>query len=150
MLLALLASVPRDMQAVATATSYAFRSTGSTIGVTLASLLFRSVLLRRLRDLFSDFPNATTEIARIADDFGAMWRLPIGLRAGVLSCYIEALKAVFIVVVGFAALAVGCGMFVAERELGLTLQGPGKNSGDDIHDGGGNGGVGGEEVENRS
>ena len=79
-LLALLAAVGHEYQAVITSASYAFRSTGSTIGITLASAVFQNTLKTGLWSRFEDYPHADETIRRIRDDvdlvrqLGPRWR----------------------------------------------------------------------------
>lgn len=51
MLLALLSSVKHEQQAVTTSINYAFRSTGATLGIAVASAMFRKLLTNRLENV---------------------------------------------------------------------------------------------------
>ena len=52
-LVALIAAADQEYQAVITFASYALRSTGSTIGITIASVLFQRILIPKLRGRLS-------------------------------------------------------------------------------------------------
>lgn len=101
-LLALLAAVGHEHQAVITSASYAFRSTGSTIGITLASAVFQNILKRNLWQKFGDEPHAAEIIKRIRDDIGDISHLPTGWEQGVRETYVEALRGVWGLIVGLA------------------------------------------------
>lgn len=101
-LLALLSAVSHEHQAVITSASYAFRSTGSTIGITLASAVFQNILKQGLWDRFGDFPHAGEIIGKIRDDIGDISHLPPDWVDGVRGTYVEALRGVWILLVGLA------------------------------------------------
>lgn len=63
-LISLIAAVDHKYQAVITSASYAFRSTGSTIGITLASAVFQNILKMSLESKFGDLPGAADEIRK--------------------------------------------------------------------------------------
>jgi len=121
-LLALLAAVGHEHQAVITSASYAFRSTGSTIGITLASAVFQNILKRRLWDRFAGFEDAGEVIRRIRDDVGDIGHLPPGWEEGVRETYVEALRGVWGLIVGLAGMAAFVALFMREHKLHNNLE----------------------------
>jgi len=97
-LLALLAAVGHEHQAVITSASYAFRSTGSTIGITIASAVFQNILKTGLWARFGDYPDAENIIQRIRDDVDEVNKLGPKWRTAVVGIYEEALNGVWVVV----------------------------------------------------
>ena len=75
-LLACLAAVEHSQQAVITSATYAFRSVGSTLGITISSALYQNVLKAQLWERFGDQPGAAEEIQRIRDSLEEIGRLP--------------------------------------------------------------------------
>ncbi|KAG9680981.1 putative major facilitator superfamily transporter, partial [Aureobasidium melanogenum] len=120
-LLALLSAVGHEHQAVITSASYAFRSTGSTIGITIASAVFQNKLSAGLYARFGDLPGADKVIARIRDDVGDISFLPPGWEDGVRDTYIESLRAVWVVIVVLAGVAGFVSLFMREHTLHNNL-----------------------------
>jgi len=121
-LIALISAVDHKYQAVITSASYAFRSTGSSIGITVASAVFQNVLKWRLFDRFGRLPGAVDEIRRIRDSVEEVRHLPEGWYDGVIAAYVEALNGVWSVVLGFAVLAALVSLFIREHILYKTLE----------------------------
>ncbi|TKA61554.1 hypothetical protein B0A49_11826 [Cryomyces minteri] len=103
-LLALISAVEHRHQAVITSASYAFRSTGSTIGITVASAVFQNILKAELWSQFGDQPEASHVIDRIRDSIDEVKHLPPGWRDGVLETYMDALRGVWLTLFGLALL----------------------------------------------
>lgn len=116
-LLALLSAVGHEHQAVITSASYAFRSTGSTIGITVASAVFQNTLSKGLESRFGHLPGADGVIKRIRDDVGDISFLPPGWEDGVRDTYLESLKGVWMVIVVLACLAGFVSLFMKEHVL---------------------------------
>lgn len=116
-LLALLSAVGHEHQAVITSASYAFRSTGSTIGITIASAVFQNKLSHGLYERFGHLPGSADVISRIRDDVGDISFLPPGWEAGVRDTYIESLRAVWIVIVIMAGIGGVVSLFMKEHTL---------------------------------
>lgn len=121
-LLALIAAVDHKYQAVITSASYAFRSTGSSIGITIGSAVFQNMLKAGLWARFGDEPNAADEIRRIRDSNDAVKQLPPGWKSGVIDAYVDALRGVWVVVLGFAILAACVSFCMREHVLHKTLE----------------------------
>lgn len=111
-LLALIAAVDHEHQAVVTSASYAFRSTGSTIGITIASAVFQNMLKDQLWTRFGGYENAADIIAKIRDSVDYIKHLPSGWYDGVLDSYMAAFRGVWVLNLGicFVAAAVSLGM----------------------------------------
>ncbi|KAK4242284.1 hypothetical protein C8A03DRAFT_11489 [Achaetomium macrosporum] len=95
-LLACIAAVDHSHQAVITSATYAFRSVGATLGITVASAVYQNILKTRLWDRFGHLPGAADEIKRIRDDLGELARLPEGWYEGVIVSFMEAFRGVWI------------------------------------------------------
>jgi predicted MFS family arabinose efflux permease len=120
-LLSLISAVDHKYQAVITSASYAFRSTGSSIGVTIASAVFQNLLKAFLFDNFGDEPDAAKQIRKIRNSPDAIDHLPLGWKVRVIDTYVDALRGVWIVVLGFAVLAATASVFVREHKLYSNL-----------------------------
>ena len=121
-LLSLIAAVDHKYQAVITSASYAFRSTGSSIGITIASAVFQNLVKERLYARFGDRPEAADEIQRIRDSLDELKRLPQGWHDGVIEAHVEALRGVWTVILGFAVLAAVVSLFMREYKLHKNLE----------------------------
>ncbi|KAK6337118.1 hypothetical protein TWF718_009903 [Orbilia javanica] len=121
-LIALISSVDHEFQAVITSASYAFRATGSTIGVTVASAAFQNVLKGELeRRLGGGGPEAEDIIRRVRESFDEIWKVPLEWRAEVFDAEMAALRAVFLVALGLGAVGWISGTFLGHHKLHTTL-----------------------------
>ncbi|KAF2098394.1 putative MFS multidrug transporter [Rhizodiscina lignyota] len=120
-LLALISAVDHKDQAVVTSASYAFRSTGSTIGITVSSAVFQNLLNQLLWARFGDRPDAAKIIPRIRDSIDEIKRLPPDWKVGVVRVYMEALRGVWVTILGIAVLAALSSLFMREHILHKTL-----------------------------
>lgn len=120
---AVISAVPHDQQAVITSGTYLFRSTGSTIGITLASAVFQNLLRSSLYSHFppTQYPGSPGVIDRIVDSLDQINNLPPGWKDGVMSSYVTAMRAVFAVNTGIAVIGTGMGFGVREYVLHKTL-----------------------------
>ena len=121
-LLALISSVEHKHQAVITSANYAFRSTGSTIGITIASAVFQNILQARLWDLLGDQENGPEIIRKLKGSLDAMktdlspeWRLPVQ------HVYVDALRGVFLTTLGISALGFLTNLGLREYTLHKNL-----------------------------
>lgn len=121
-LLALISAVDHEFQAVVTSASYAFRSTGSTIGITIASAVFQNLLTSRLWARVGDKPDSAEIIERVKDSIGAIKDLPALFKGGVLDAYMDALRGVFLTTFGMALIAAIISLFMREHTLHTNLQ----------------------------
>ena len=120
-LLSLISAVDHKYQAVITSASYAFRSTGSSIGITIASTVFQNLLKDFMLQRFGNEPGAADQIKRIRDSPDEIRNLPPGWHDGVIEAYVSALRGVWVVVLGFAGLAALTSFFIKEHVLYSTL-----------------------------
>jgi hypothetical protein len=121
-LISLIAAVDHKYQAVITSTSYAFRSTGSSIGITIASAVFQNMLKKGLFARFGDKPGAADEIRKIRDNPDVVKRLGPGWHEGAIEAYVDALRGVWTVVLGFAILNAFVSIFIKQQVLHKTLE----------------------------
>ena len=121
-LISLIAAVDHKYQAVITSASYAFRSTGSSIGITIASAVFQNLLKAGLFDRFGNRPGAADEIRRIRDSVEEIKNLPIQWREGAIEACVDALRGVWVVVLGFAVLTSLASFFIREHVLYKNLE----------------------------
>jgi MFS family permease len=101
-LLACIAAVDHSQQAVITSATYAFRSVGATLGITVASVMYQNILKGQLWGRFGDLPGAAEEIARIRDDLSELRHLPDGWYPGVIQSFMEAFRGVWLTGLGLA------------------------------------------------
>ncbi|OJD26034.1 hypothetical protein ACJ73_02590 [Blastomyces percursus] len=120
-LVALIAAVEHKHQAVVTSASYAFRSTGSSIGVTAASAVFQNLLRSGLWSRFGGRDDAAKIIKKVRDSLDVIDKIPADWRPGVLDAYMDALKGVFGAMLGLAALGVLTCVFMKEHKLHMNL-----------------------------
>lgn len=116
-LIALISAVDHKYQAVITSASYAFRSTGSSIGITIAGAVFQNLLKSGLYDRFGSEAGAADRIQRIRESTDELDHLPEGWYPGVIASYVDALRGVWVVVVGFAALTAIVSGFIKQHKL---------------------------------
>jgi hypothetical protein len=121
-LVALIAAIDHEHQAVITSASYAFRSTGSTIGITVGSAVFQNWLRRSLLQAFDNLPQKDELARRIRDDFHEIARLPSAmLRQTALDCYMGAFRATFLTALSITVLAGCTSLFMREHKLHSNL-----------------------------
>ena len=116
-LLATISAVSHDHQAVITSATYAFRSTGSTIGITIASAVYQNTLANSLHSKFDGQPGAEKEIQRIRDSFNELKHLPEGWKVGVTEAFSNAFRGVFLTAFGLAVISLICGGFMRQHTL---------------------------------
>ncbi|KKZ66901.1 hypothetical protein EMCG_07397 [[Emmonsia] crescens] len=120
-LVALIAAVEHKHQAVVTSASYAFRSTGSSIGITAASAVFQNLLRTGLWSRFGDREDAAKIIKKVRDSLDAINKVPADWRPGVLDAYMDALRGVFGAMLGLAVLGMFACLFMKEHKLHMNL-----------------------------
>lgn len=121
-LIALVSAVEQEFQAVVTSAGFAFRSTGSVIGLTIASAAFQNLLRVKLRGSIGSLVDADGIIERIREDLHEICRLPVELRGPVRQDYMEAVQGVFVVVCGFSVLAAVSSLFMRQHKLHGNLE----------------------------
>jgi MFS family permease len=121
-LVALIAAVDHQDQAVITSASYAFRSTGSTVGITIGSAVFQNWLNRSLMQAFHNMPHKGRIVRRIRDDYHEIAKLDSAiLRQKALDCYLGAFRATFFTALGIMVLAGLTSLFMKEHKLHSNL-----------------------------
>ncbi|TGO43846.1 hypothetical protein BOTNAR_1169g00020 [Botryotinia narcissicola] len=116
-LLAIISAVSHDHHSVITSASYAFRSTGSTIGITIASAVYQNILKSDLWEKFGDKPNAEEIIGRIRDSFDELNKLPEGWKEDITESFMDAFRRVFLTALGFTILMAGVGSLMKQNIL---------------------------------
>ncbi|KAI0600484.1 major facilitator superfamily domain-containing protein [Biscogniauxia sp. FL1348] len=120
-LVACLATVDHSHQATITSATYAFRSVGSTVGITIASAIYQNVLKSQLWERFGDQPGAAEEIGRIRDDIDELNHLPEGWHDGVMASFMEAFRSVWFTTVALALVALISVSLMKQHKLHSTL-----------------------------
>ncbi|KAJ4306486.1 hypothetical protein N0V88_001289 [Collariella sp. IMI 366227] len=120
-LLACIAAVDHSHQAVITSATYAFRSVGATLGITVASAVYQNILKARLWDRFGDLPGAAEEIERIRDDLGELTRLPEGWYGGVIESFMEAFRGVWVMALVLTVVALISVSLMRQHKLHSNL-----------------------------
>ncbi|CAK7216264.1 hypothetical protein SCUCBS95973_002754 [Sporothrix curviconia] len=123
-LLACIASVAQSRQAVITSATYAFRSVGGTLGLTLASAVYQNILRAELWRRFGNLPGAADEIARILDDLAELQRLPPGWHDGVIDSFMAAFRGVWLTGLGLAVVGLVSVSLMKQHTLHSTLARP--------------------------
>lgn len=120
-LLALISAVEHDRQAVITSASYAFRSTGSTIGIAVAGAVFQNVLKERLQQELGGTKDGAKYIVRLRDSIGAIKQIPGFLRHAAELAYINSLRSVWVATLGLCVLGAATGFLMRENTLYSTI-----------------------------
>ncbi|KAI5924784.1 major facilitator superfamily domain-containing protein [Camillea tinctor] len=120
-LLACLATVDHSHQATVTSATYAFRSVGGTVGITIASAIYQNVLKSQLWEHFGDQPGAAEEIGRIRDDIDELKHLPEGWYDGVMASFMEAFRSVWFMTVALTLIALISVSLMKQHKLHTTL-----------------------------
>ncbi|KAK0720434.1 major facilitator superfamily domain-containing protein [Lasiosphaeris hirsuta] len=120
-LLACIAAVDHEHQAVITSATYLFRSVGATLGITIASAIYQNVLATQLWAHFGHLPGAAEVIARIRNDLGELKRLPDGWHDGVIESFMLAFRGVWLAALGLAVLALITVSMMKQHKLHSNL-----------------------------
>lgn len=120
-LLALISAVEHKHQAVITSASYAFRSAGSTIGITVAGAVFQNTLKSQLWARFGDRHHAAEIIGRVRDNIDEIKNLPPGWYEGVLDSFVYALRGVWMTTLGLTVLGALISLTMKEHVLHTNL-----------------------------
>ena len=116
-LLALISAVEHEHQAVITAASYAFRSVGSTLGISVASAVFQNILQRELLEELGHLDSAADIIKRLRDSLDEIKLSPPLWKAEVMAIYMNALRGVFLTTLGIAILGLLVSLAMREHKL---------------------------------
>ncbi|KAL3470749.1 major facilitator superfamily domain-containing protein [Aspergillus californicus] len=116
-LVALISAVDHEHHAVITSASYAFRSTGSSIGITIASAVFQNILKNSLWTRFGNRDHAEEIISRVRGSLDEIRKAPVDWIPGVLDAYLDSLRATFITLLGLAVLGALVSMGMRNNKL---------------------------------
>ena len=117
----LLSSVDQKEQAVITSAVYTFRSTGTVIGITIASVVFQNILRPRLGKRLSGEKNGADIAKDIERSLRKVQELHPPLKQDILDIYMAALRAVFITLLGIGILGLIIGSTMREHKLHKRL-----------------------------
>jgi hypothetical protein len=120
-LTAVISAVTREEQALATSASFVFRSIGSTLGVTLSSVVFQNTLKSALWKRLYNLQDAEAIIGQIRGNFEELGRVDPSIRTQVVESYMVALKAVFGTAFGMSGLAALASLLMRENKLHSNL-----------------------------
>ncbi|KAL9635711.1 MAG: hypothetical protein Q9164_003291 [Protoblastenia rupestris] len=120
-LLALISAVEHKDQAVITSASYAFRSTGSAIGITIASAVFQNLLKKNLWAAIGNKEGGEEAVGRLRDSLDVINRLPVKWKDAVQLAYMESLRGVFLTALGISVLAGVVSLGMREHTLFSSL-----------------------------
>lgn len=120
-LLALISAVDHEYQAVITSASYAARSTGSTIGISIASAVFQNILTHRLWEEFGDYEDAAGIVKRLRDNIDVLKELARPDKIKALASYIDALRGVWGTMLGLAVIGALSSLLIREHKLHSNL-----------------------------
>lgn len=120
-LLALVSAVDHKHHAVITSASYAFRSTGSSIGITIASAVFQNLLDKELWRRLGGREGAEAIIDKLRDNLNEIQKVPAGWRHDVMGSYMEALRGVFLTNLGIGILGMMVSLAMKENKLHNNL-----------------------------
>lgn len=120
-LLACIAAVDHAHQAVITSATYAFRSVGATVGITVASTVYQNILKKKLWERFGDLPGAAEQIAKIRDDLDELKHLPAGWYEGVIKSFMEAFRGVWLTALGLSLVGLVMTALMRHHKLHSSL-----------------------------
>jgi MFS family permease len=120
-LLALLAAIDHQHHAVITSASYAFRSTGSTIGIAVANTALQTKLATELNRRLGGREGAEEVIRKIRNSVDLIKDLPEEWRDEAVSAYMASLRVVFVVLLGLGVLATISSLCIKEHKLYKTI-----------------------------
>ncbi|ODV88431.1 hypothetical protein CANCADRAFT_58728 [Tortispora caseinolytica NRRL Y-17796] len=119
-LIALIAAVPVEYQATTTSIQYAFRGTGSSIGVTVAACVFQNVLKRQLHARVTG-PDADTIIESALKSIEVVSKLPEPAHSQVVTSYYTGLQSTFICGTCLAVLSFLFSFLIKDYHLHTTV-----------------------------
>ena len=116
-LLALVSAVDHQHHAVITSASYAFRSTGSSIGITIASAVFLNILDKELWSRLGGLQDAGAIIDKLRNDISGISQVPPEWKDEVTGSYMEALRVVFLTNLVIGVLGMMISLAMREHKL---------------------------------
>lgn len=121
LLSAVLSAVDQQYQAVTTSALYTFRGTGSTIGITISSVVFQNMLDKQLWALLGDLPGGAEVISRVKHDLEEIQNLPHSWTELVMGAYMNALRGVFLTTLVLGILGMLTSLAMKEHVLHINL-----------------------------
>ena len=119
--ISLISSVSISQHAAITSANYAFRSTGSAIGIAVASAIFQHILTEQLWLYLGNRAHAAEIIHRLRKDFTEVQLLPSDLAPKIMESYRLAFRGTMLGALGLATFGGICGMLIVEYKLHETL-----------------------------
>ncbi|KAL6924085.1 hypothetical protein FSHL1_001339 [Fusarium sambucinum] len=116
-----LAAVDHSQQALVTSAIFLARSVGGTVGITMASAAYQNTLKDKLWNLLGDKAGGPEEIRRLLDGLEELQHLPQGWLSGVMESFIESFRVVWVMMAGWAVLALLSISLVKEHKLHSKL-----------------------------
>ncbi|KAI9647170.1 hypothetical protein NHQ30_003553 [Ciborinia camelliae] len=101
-ILAILATVGQKEQAVMASALFAFRSTGTILGITLEGLTFQNSLRAELWKKIGTIDNAEERISRLIQDLRVIDEFSGATKSQILQAYMNALHIVFLLLLGIS------------------------------------------------
>ena len=120
-LLALISAIDQKHHAVITSAWYAFRSSGSVIGIAISSAVFQNILDRELRNRFGQLDGMKEFVEKLRDNLDTIHQIPTAWRHAVLEIYIDALRGVFLTMLGIGVLGTAVSLTMKEHVLHNNL-----------------------------
>jgi len=121
-LLAMIAAMKRELQAVTTSASYLFRATGATVGAAVGNALFQTSLRKKLGEKLGDGEMAQEVIEKVTRSFEEIFELEGWWREQVKEAFMESIHLVFLMSLGIGAAALLCTTLLREHKLYSTLE----------------------------
>lgn len=118
---AFVAAVEHRYQAVVTSASYAFRSSGATIGITVCSVVFQNILAHEMWDQLGERDGAEEIISKVRDRLDYVKTLEPSWKEPILNIYMDAVRGVFLVVLCTATLSALISLLMREHKLHTNL-----------------------------
>lgn len=112
----LLSSAEQEQQAVLQAASWTINSSGNSIGIAIASSVFRNLYVGPLTSLLQDGYQGLLA-SLLGGNFQDLHSLPGELKGEVIHIYLHAIRATFYIALGFAALASGSSFCMEDNRL---------------------------------
>ncbi|KAL8936655.1 MAG: hypothetical protein Q9211_004078 [Gyalolechia sp. 1 TL-2023] len=117
-LIGLISNAAQADQAVATACSYLFRTTGSVIGLALSATVVQQSLRNQLQDQLNSGEDAEEIAQRVRQSLDYIKTMPPDMRQIVRECYSHAIRDGFGLMLGIVFFAMLSAFFIRERRLG--------------------------------
>lgn len=121
LLCAVLSAVDHQYQAVTTSALYAFRGTGSTIGIAISSVVFQNMLDKQLWSLLGNLRGGAEVISQVKNNLEEIHNLPHGWKKLVMGAYMNALSGVFLTTLALGILGMLASLAMREHVLRTNL-----------------------------